>query len=110
MSWLSLCLPDYIPNFANFKNNITQHLVGKLQCVWSGGGGWGTRRQRSTHFIVERLPPLMTSLHCVHQALTVIVSIERKNKKFTITCFSSLVLSKSAGIPRDDILRRQDVA
>ena len=58
--------------------------MGKHQCVWSGGGGWGTRRrQRSAHFIVEHLPPLMISLRCLYQALTVIVSIEWKNMQFT---------------------------
>lgn len=57
---------------------------------------------------VEPPPGFVISLHCLHRALA--VRVGKTNMQFTSLCFPSLGLSKPAGIPGDDMNKRQDVA
>lgn len=57
---------------------------------------------------VEPPPGFVISLHCLHRALA--VRGGKKNMQFTSLCFPSLGLGKPAGIPGDDMNKRQNVA
>lgn len=57
---------------------------------------------------VEPPPGFVISRHCLHKALA--AGVEEKNMQFTSLWFPSLSLGKPAGIPGNDMNKRQDVA